>query len=310
MLAAAGALLVGGIALLRRKHLRSNVIPPLSKDVQVISNLCYSSLDPACVLDLYLPADRSAPLLVFIHGGLFVSGDKADGVAIARYFAARGYAVACVNYRLSSRLPDSAVKHPAHTADVTHALQWLASTQQVDRYGYDMNHVVLLGHSVGAYVAALICVGAETFPLNDMTIRGVIGVDGIYSMTQFYDEDPRWRTMVDAAMPDDRDDWLCPLLRASAKDSSDPTLTVDPAWLLLHSLEDPWVPRTQTECMAVQLLRLQFDVHVVFQDRGGDHDASLQRIGAGHHRPAGARRGDDSTALIETFLQHCKGQTN
>ncbi len=116
-------------------------------------------------LDLYLPdgTDRSdaLPLIVYVHGGGWSTGDKrnriADKVAL---FNGAGYAFASVNYRLSPRYGDPArpdprrVRFPAHPHDVGEALGWL--DRHVADYGADSRRMVLVGHSAGAQIVSLV----------------------------------------------------------------------------------------------------------------------------------------------------------
>ncbi len=79
-------------------------------------DLAYARVSPSEKLDLYLPAGGSGPypVIVAIHGGGFMSGDKSDGqVAPTLLGVARGYAVASINYRLSGE-----AKFPAQIEDV------------------------------------------------------------------------------------------------------------------------------------------------------------------------------------------------
>src|SRR5215813_7140028 len=81
------------------------------------------------LLDLYLPEGAGPfPVVVWIHGGSWLSGDKAGGPAIRQ--ASRGYAVASINYRLSYE-----AKFPAQLEDCKAAVRWLranAATYNLD----------------------------------------------------------------------------------------------------------------------------------------------------------------------------------
>jgi acetyl esterase/lipase len=77
-------------------------------------------------LDLYAPrVARRRPIVVYVHGGGWMEGDKRDGIRRkARLFTGAGYVFASVNYRLSSPAPESGeldpgrVKFPDHPHDV------------------------------------------------------------------------------------------------------------------------------------------------------------------------------------------------
>lgn len=117
-------------------------------------------------LDLYLPEhdDPAAPALLFLHGGAWVSGSRADygfvGVALARL----GAVVAIADYRL---WPGAA--HPAFVEDSALAAQWVAA-----RHG----GVVVMGHSAGAFLAA--CIALDPRWGARRCVRGFIGISGPY----------------------------------------------------------------------------------------------------------------------------------
>ena len=127
-------------------------------------------------LDYWAGKGRTAPLVVFVHGGGWRRGDKRvmAGSAKLAHWQAQGYAVASVNYRL---VPDATVEQQA--ADVATALAWLSDN--ADALGFDGGRIVLVGHSAGAHLAAL--VGTDPQYLRgvglDMgDIAGVIPLDG------------------------------------------------------------------------------------------------------------------------------------
>lgn len=132
--------------------------------------------DPKQNLDLVVPAGAAkAPVLVFIHGGGWSIGDKRGSTAMkAEHFTADGWAFASVNYRL---VPKASVEQQA--ADVAASLAWLR--KNASEHGLDADRIVLMGHSAGAHLAAL--VGADPaylahagVPLS--AIDGIILLDG------------------------------------------------------------------------------------------------------------------------------------
>jgi len=111
-------------------------------------------------LDLYVPkraaACPPAPVVVWVHGGGFVKGDKANKVADkVRLFTDEGWAFASVNYRLAGdpRSGATAGRYPAQQQDLAAALRYLRDHS--DRYRLSRNDTVLLGHSSGAFLVAL-----------------------------------------------------------------------------------------------------------------------------------------------------------
>lgn len=109
----------------------------------------YDPGDPDAVLDLHRP-DRprpGGPLVVWIHGGGFVSGQRADLDAWTRILAGRGYAVANIDYTIA---PEAA--YPTPIRQVNAALAFLDANAA--SLGIDASRIVLAGDSAGAQIAA------------------------------------------------------------------------------------------------------------------------------------------------------------
>jgi acetyl esterase/lipase len=100
-------------------------------------------------LDLYLPkVDGPMPVIVWVHGGGWEKGDKADDTPAFGQLR-RGYAVVSVNYRLSR---DAAF--PAPLADCKAAIRWLRAN--ATQYNLDGDHVGAWGWSAGGHLVALL----------------------------------------------------------------------------------------------------------------------------------------------------------
>lgn len=113
---------------------------------------------PLNVLDFYPPTGGGAgpwPLYVFIHGGGFRSGDKANlPVVLAEGLLARGVAVAAVNYRLSDLAP-----YPAAMTDCARAVQFLRT--QAAAWGVDGTRLAAGGGSAGAGISQWLGFGPD-----------------------------------------------------------------------------------------------------------------------------------------------------
>ena len=111
--------------------------------------------DPALTsLDVYLPAGCGpVPVVVWVHGGGWRAGDKANASTAPKVAWANqlGAALVAMNYRLST--PDAGVVWPDHSDDVAAGLAWIASDGPA--LGLDPADVVLLGHSAGAHLVTL-----------------------------------------------------------------------------------------------------------------------------------------------------------
>jgi acetyl esterase/lipase len=129
-------------------------------------------------LDVYPATGTGLPVVIFVHGGGWFRGDKSSVDAKPAAFNTRGYVFVSVNYRL---LPEAGVLQQME--DVARAVRWVK--RHIGPYGGDPSRIVLMGHSAGAHLAALLATDesylrAEGLSLAD--IQGVIALD-----TQTYD---------------------------------------------------------------------------------------------------------------------------
>lgn len=136
----------------------------------------YGSTDPAYqTLDVYYKKEfRAAPVVVWIHGGGWAIGDKKRVHKKIPFFLDHGFVFVAVNYRLSPK-----VMHPVHTQDVAQALAWIH--ENISTYAGDNKHLILLGHSSGAHIAALL--GTDPHYMREKQvdfsiIKTVIALDG------------------------------------------------------------------------------------------------------------------------------------
>lgn len=119
---------------------------------QIERDLSYggAAAHPRQKLDLFRPEGSGWPLLVFVHGGSWVEGDKALKVGsfdpyqnIGRFYATRGVGVAVLNYRLQPE-----VTWREQVEDVAAAIAYLAKI--LPERGGDAGRIFLLGHSAGS----------------------------------------------------------------------------------------------------------------------------------------------------------------
>lgn len=127
-------------------------------------------------LDFWHATGKAAPLVVFVHGGGWKGWDKrnATGAQNVDHLVGEGYAFASINYRL---VPNATVEQQA--ADVAAAVAWLRGN--AGRLGIDPSRIVLMGHSAGAHLVALVGTDPRymaSVKLSLRDIRGVIALDG------------------------------------------------------------------------------------------------------------------------------------
>lgn len=158
----------------------------LAARVPALATDCAYGLHARQRLDLYGDAGvtKGRPVLLFVHGGGFVQGDKcADGwsnAAVGRMAAEQGWLGAVMNYRLA---PGHA--WPAGGEDVLAALDWL--TAEADRFGGDPQRIVLMGTSAGA-----VHVAAAVHLRPDLAARGAVLLSGLYGFTPLDARDERY----------------------------------------------------------------------------------------------------------------------
>lgn len=138
-------------------------------------------------LDIYLPERGAgqAPVLVFLYGGGWNNGERADYAFVGRAFAARGFVTVIPDYRLVPQ-----VRFPAFVEDGALALRWVRD--QIASYGGDASGIALSGHSAGAYNAMMLVLDRRFLArvgLRPGFVRSVSGLAGPYDFLPL--DDPR-----------------------------------------------------------------------------------------------------------------------
>lgn len=168
-----------------------------------IRNVAYGS-DPAQRFDVYLPANaRNAPVLFYVHGGGWANGDKTNpGMEVKlAWWLPRGYAVISSNYRM---VP---VAKPLEQArDVARAVA--AAQRHAGEWKIDPKRFVLMGHSAGAHLVALL--GAEPKLLAGAGAQrplGIVSLDSGALDVEALMSGPRVPRLYENAFGDDRGYW-------------------------------------------------------------------------------------------------------
>jgi len=130
------------------------------------SNVLYAETSPSQVLDLWIPETGEAPypLVIFVHGGAFMMGDKSMDIAHIADVLDAGYAAAGVNYRLSGE-----ALFPAAVQDVKAAVRFLRAN--ADEYGLDPESFAAWGASAGGNLVSMIgTTGDQQTVLDDPSL--------------------------------------------------------------------------------------------------------------------------------------------
>lgn len=150
---------------------------------QVASGLAYGS-GKRRTLDVYVPSTRSAkprPVVVIFYGGSWNSGRRQDYAFLGKALASRGFVAIVADYRL---VPE--VRFPKFLEDGARAVAWAHANAA--SYGGDANALFVMGHSAGAYNAAMISLDPRYLKaagLSQQNLAGTIALAGPYDFFPF-----------------------------------------------------------------------------------------------------------------------------
>jgi acetyl esterase/lipase len=134
-----------------------------------------ASAQPRQKLDIFAPSEaKGLPVVFWIHGGGWQGGDKSEMNHKPEAFARRGFVFVSTNYRM---LPE--VDMETITRDVAKAAGWVHA--HIAEYGGDPNRMLIMGHSAGAELAALLCTDERYLKAEGVSlssVRGCVPVDG------------------------------------------------------------------------------------------------------------------------------------
>jgi pectinesterase len=182
-------------------RIASRELPPSVRKIQDLTYARHGGRD--LQLDLYLPARPAAvpaPGIVFVHGGGWRNGVRANFAPMAIRMAERGYAAATISYRLS---PEA--QYPAAIHDAKAAVRWMRANAA--RYGIDPDRIAIGGGSAGGQIASLVGVtgGIDRFDPDSLNpgagpgtassaVQAIVNIDGLSDFTseaaRQYEDDP------------------------------------------------------------------------------------------------------------------------
>jgi arylformamidase len=151
-------------------------IVPLAQAENVSRNIPYAvPANERQMLDVYAPESaKNLPVVFWIHGGGWVVGDKTSVQAKPKAFVDKGYVFVSTNYRF---LPN--VDMETIVRDIAKSIHWVHD--HVAEYGGDPKRLLVMGHSAGAQLAALICTDDRYLKAEGLSlaiIKGCVPVDG------------------------------------------------------------------------------------------------------------------------------------
>lgn len=134
-------------------------------------------------VDIHVPAEankrrlftrRKVPVIVYVHGGGWIKGSRDKVYQLHRFATQRGWMLVSVDYRAWPRADID-----AQVADVTRGIRWVQ--RRIRRYGGDRRRIVIMGHSAGSHLVAMVAAKRTVKGL-----RGVIANDvQAYDMTHY-----------------------------------------------------------------------------------------------------------------------------
>ena len=224
-------------------------------------------------LDLFLPPGATrVPLVVWIHGGMWSTGSKADNVPL--WLLEEGFAVASVNYRLSG-----AAVFPAQIEDCRGAVRWLRA--HAAEYGIDSERIAAWGESAGGHLAAMLgtTANAAVFDAGDTTGASsrVQAVIDFFGPSDFLQMDAH--RLAGGSVHDSPDSPESRVIGGPVQDNqkmvarANPIAYVSgdaPPFLIVHGDSDPLVPHHQSELLASALQGAGVPV-TFYTVKGGGH---------------------------------------
>ncbi|WP_372844391.1 alpha/beta hydrolase [Psychrobacter sp.] len=187
------ALAVGGIALATQQAQALSALAIVNGitsngGVGVSKDILYGD-EPLQDLDIYYPKPlaqamkkntpikQEYPMVVFVHGGSWESGNKDEYAFVGQSLAQAGYVTAVINYR---KAPEHV--YPDYVEDTAQAIAW--SYKNAARFYADPERLAVIGHSAGAFNAVAAIANEDflkPYGVKPTDIRAVIGIAGPYS---------------------------------------------------------------------------------------------------------------------------------
>lgn len=153
-----------------------------------IADVAYGA-DARQKLDVYIPREGqgTAPVVVFFYGGNWNSGMRQDYKFVGEALASRGIVAVIADYRLYPQ-----VRYPAFVEDSAQAVAW--SLNHIQEFGGDPKRLYVMGHSAGAYNAAMVALDGRwlaAYQQSPSALRGWIGLAGPYDFIPIENKDTR-----------------------------------------------------------------------------------------------------------------------
>jgi acetyl esterase/lipase len=248
-------------------------------------------------MDLYLPASAgNPPLLVWVHGGAWRSGDKESVPVMA--FLEEGYAIASLDFRLSGE-----AMFPAQVHDIKAAVRFLRGS--AESLGINATRIALLGASSGGHLVALAAVshgdksmegGIGDFLGQSSAVQAIVSYFGASNLTSILDQSTPFglnvrKPALDLFIGGQPEDRLELARRASPVFQVD---SADPPLLLLHGDQDPQMPINQSH-----------ELHYAYQQQGVE--VQFEVVHGAAHGGAAFYDAQRNAVVLDFLNRHLRG---
>lgn len=233
------------------------VLDAFPKGTILHGNISYNNDTlPKHLLDVYLPANAKGklPLVIFIHGGGWLSNDKYADMGYMKKTVAEivssGFALASIDYRFSTQ-----AVFPAQMQDCNRAVSFLYDNS--DKYGFDKNRFAVMGFSAGGHLASLVGLSRN----NDVTAFFMPESSKLFSfkaVVDFYGpaELILFPGSNDEKSPEGLLIGAAPLSRPDLAKAASPVTYVDkndPPFLIIHGEKDQLVSTKHSQLLSAWL---------------------------------------------------------
>ena len=170
------ALAIVFLAPLYLEQTRAQTAASAQTKLNVTRDIPYAEpADPRQRVDIYAPAGaKNLPVVFWIHGGGWQAGDRTNLQSKPQAFADKGFVFVSTGYRL---LPE--VDMGTIVRDVARSVRWVHD--HISEQGGDPKRILVMGHSAGAQLAALICTDDRYLKAEGLSlaiVKGCVPVDG------------------------------------------------------------------------------------------------------------------------------------
>lgn len=233
---------------------------------ETLTDITYCTANPAQTMDVYFPASGGPwRMVVYVHGGSWMHGDKSEAAMFARGMNVMGYLVVSVNYRL---YPPATF--PAMIEDVKCAIRSLRA--HAADYNLDPNRIAAIGPSAGGHLVSLLGTtqpdagwDVGEYLEQSSRVQAVIAMAGVMDLSHNF-PNANIEAMKRVGFGEYNVAEASPILHVTAD---------DPPFLLIHGDRDELVPVEQSQLMYDRLVQMNVPAQLVIVKNASHSFVSL-----------------------------------